>query len=320
MVASLHSPSFSFVLSAPPPRVTSLRKAHPSLCSQYHPKKNSKNSRSTPSDSLLPLWWKCRLGPDHEWQSTVQDRLRAAEEGRNDCPCCANVKHSVTNSLAVTHPRVAALWHPTKNSSKKSPSNLLSTSRSTIWFLCPAGPDHEWRSPLPVALSAGLSCPCCLNKKLSATNSLSAVRPDIAGLWHRGKNGSRTPESVLAASDGDVWLKRLEDGREWTVNLREASGAAGLPSPPPPPPPLSEVVAAVEELKSAVEERVEGEERERERERKREGGEEAEKQAEKRAEKNNKGWRSSLTAGVLSALRRPSVFGRRKKGGEEKEK
>ena len=51
-------------------------------------------------------------------------------------------------------------------------------------------------------------CPFCSNRRLSVTNSLAALRPDLAREWHPTRNGRRTPGDVVATSSKTrVWWK-----------------------------------------------------------------------------------------------------------------
>ena len=254
-------------LPPPPPKHISLRKAFPALAEQYHPKRNKRKSIAVPHDSLTPLWWKCPLGPDHEWQATIAQRLaeekkfemrgegggnadasqgdKAAGPKTVGCPCCSGMKTSVTNSIATKFPAVAAMWSPPSdglNPERVRPDNLVENSNVNVWFKCGEGPDHVWQLPLQTALKVegALECPCCLGKKVSVTNSLKAIRPDIAEMWCTEKNFeiglTKGPEGVLAESEGLCWVEN-DEGRVWEVLIRKAVKEEGLPVPPPLPPP-----------------------------------------------------------------------------------
>src|SRR5437868_12172686 len=93
-----------------------LSSSHPEVVQEWHP---TKNGGLTPNEvsggSHLKIWWKCPKGTDHEWQATVKSRTGS---NRNGCPYCRGFKVSMTNSLAALFPKVAAEWHPTKNSGR----------------------------------------------------------------------------------------------------------------------------------------------------------------------------------------------------------
>jgi hypothetical protein len=76
---------------------TSLKTLYPELSKEWHP---TKNIRHTPSD-LSPgsgkrVWWKCDKGHDHEWFTSVVNRVR----GRN-CPFCTLTPQS-RQELTIT--------------------------------------------------------------------------------------------------------------------------------------------------------------------------------------------------------------------------
>jgi hypothetical protein len=49
--------------------------------------------------------------------------------------------------LSVTHPEVAAQWHPTKNG-ELTPANVVAGSHKKAWWKCPEGEGHEWEATL----------------------------------------------------------------------------------------------------------------------------------------------------------------------------
>jgi len=188
----------------------SLAKLYPELTAEWHP---HKNGELTPDDvtggSAKKVWWKCPKGADHEWKATPGSRT-----GGRGCPYCAGLKVSVTNSLATLHPELAAQWHPTKNG-KLTPEDFVAGSAKKFWWKCPKGEDHEWQTSLDKR-SRGYGCPFCSGYKVSTTNSLATLHPDLAAQWHPIKNGDLTPEKVTAGSTMTVWWKCPDvDDHEW---------------------------------------------------------------------------------------------------------
>ena len=182
----------------------SLKTKYPNIAKELHPTKNGKISpENIYSNSRMNVWWKCPKGPDHEWRAAVRDRTG---KNKNGCPCCAGRKLSKTNSLISKFPKIAAQWHPTKNGSIK-PNVVLAGSKIKFWWKCPKGPDHEWQALLSNRVNNNAGCPCCSGYKVSITNSLSSVHPEIAVEWHPTKNGSRTPDEVVIGSNKKVWWK-----------------------------------------------------------------------------------------------------------------
>ena len=117
-----------------------------------------------------------------------------ADEGTMcTCPFCSGQQVSVTNSLEALHPDIAAQWHPTKNGDL-TPADVTAGSNKEVWWICPEGPDHEWPASTVRRTQRGDACPFCAGRRVSATNSLEALYPEIAAEWHRTKNGDLTPD------------------------------------------------------------------------------------------------------------------------------
>ena len=126
----------------------SLARLFPEIALQWHPTKNG----TLRADQVLAgthdkAWWKCSKAGDHEWEASVHSRT-----GRNlGCPCCANKKLSVTNSLATINPDAAAEWHPQRNGQVK-PEDVIAGNDQKYWWRC--------SSPYvsPGGEETGLSC------------------------------------------------------------------------------------------------------------------------------------------------------------------
>lgn len=181
----------------------------PAQAAEFHPSKNGELTISTVSSgSRLRLWWQCALG--HEWQTTASKRT---VQGTN-CPYCSGHKVSSKNSLAVLFPEVAAQLHPTKNGDANA-ETVAAGSKAKLWWSC--ANDHEWLSS-PAKRTSGGSCPFCLNRRVSTTNSLAAKFPEIAAQLHPTKNGDVTAETVLAGSKHKLWWID-EFGHEWQTSV-----------------------------------------------------------------------------------------------------
>jgi hypothetical protein len=179
----------------------SLAARFPALAAEWHP---TKNKRLTPSDvvyaSNRKVWWRCAAGPDHEWATAISHRTA----NKSGCPFCWGRRASVTNSLASLAPDLAREWHPKRNRSL-TPHDVTCGSAKRVWWKCPRGPDHEWDTPVNKRGLRGDSCPFCSGRRASVTNSLGSLFPEIAREWHGTKNGSVTPDLVLAAAKDSYW-------------------------------------------------------------------------------------------------------------------
>ncbi|MGA5305910.1 zinc-ribbon domain-containing protein [Nucisporomicrobium flavum] len=119
------------------------------------------------------IWWRCPAGDDHEWDAKVCNMTRP----RAGCPYCAGRRIAASNRLTTTHPGLAAQWHPTRNGTRTA-AEVSAGCNDRVWWRCPAS-SHEWQAQIDTRALRGNGCPYCANKKVSATNSLAAVRPDL---------------------------------------------------------------------------------------------------------------------------------------------
>ena len=212
-----------------------------------------------PRGSKLRLWWRCPEGLDHVWQETVNNRTHGS-----GCPFCRGMRPSSTNNLTKTVPKIAKQWHPTRNGTltprdvtfgttrvvwwrvaapelaaswhptkngKLSPRDVTRYTKTLVWWQCPNGPDHEWRTSPQQRWYVKTGCPCCANRKLSVTNCLATLRPDLAREWHPTLNGSLTPQTLVAFSHKRVWWKCRAAGHSWSTAVRDRAKPDGRGCP-----------------------------------------------------------------------------------------
>jgi len=174
---------------------------NPQLAKEWHP---TKNGKLTPEDvhpgSAKKVWWKCSKGDDHEWKTVVYSRT-----GGKGCPICSGRKVVNSNCLATLNPELAKEWHPSKNG-KLTPKDVGQNSGKKVWWKCPEGDDHEWKSTVHHR-TIRLGCPICSNQKVVLSNCLATVNPELAKQWHPTKNGKLTPYDIGAGSGKSVWWK-----------------------------------------------------------------------------------------------------------------
>lgn len=176
---------------------------NPRLAAQWHPTKNGALSPShVAAGSHKKVWWICEQA--HAWQATVKSR----SEGSN-CPICAH-RQVVPgkNDLTITHPLLAAQWHPSKNEGLR-PEDVVAGTARRVWWQC--GKGHAWRSAVSARASSGSGCPVCAGKTvLAGENDLATLFPHIAAQWNSVKNSTLTPMAVTPFSNRKVW---------WTCEL-----------------------------------------------------------------------------------------------------
>jgi len=207
-----------------PPKGKSLAELNPELSKQWHP---TKNGSLTPFDvsqgTHKKVWWKCKKGEDHEWQSAVSSR----SNGRG-CPVCRGLKIVLFNCLATLNSELAKEWHPTKNK-KLTPFDVSEFSHKKVWWKCDKGDDHEWEASIGDR-SNGRDCAVCAGKKTVLSNCLLTLNPDLAKEWHPNKNLDLTPLNVSSSSNRAVWWK-CDKGYDhvWVAKISNRNNGKGCP-------------------------------------------------------------------------------------------
>ena len=200
----------------------SLSATFPEIAEEWH---STKNGAITPDQvvagSRRVYWWVCKGGPDHVWKAIPHNRTKMG----TGCPFCAGQRVSVTNSLSTTFPEIAEEWHPNKNGAI-TPDQVVAGSNRRYWWKCPIGPDHEWSARCQDRTQRGSTgCPFCAGQRVSVTNSLSTTFPEIAEEWHPNKNGTSTPDQVVASSRRRIWWKCASGhDHEWRTTPHARTG------------------------------------------------------------------------------------------------
>ena len=142
------------------------------------------------------------------------------------------IKRRRENSLAVTHPDLAAQWDYGKNGSL-TPENVTAGSQKKVWWQFPYDDlktgrhfDFEWQASVVNRVN-GSGCPYLFNQAVwKGFNDLATTHPELAVQWHPARNGNLTPENVTAGSQKKVWWQisydDLKTGRhfdfEWQAS------------------------------------------------------------------------------------------------------
>ena len=120
--------------------------------------------------SAEQAWWICPGGADHEWPSTIVNRIKG-----KGCPYCAGQKVSVTNCLATRYPEIAKQWHPTKNGTLTA-SAVVAGTEQKVWWQCTQDSKHEWDARISNRVH-GRGCPFC-----NSGWTIEAIRGFVASL------------------------------------------------------------------------------------------------------------------------------------------
>lgn len=187
----------------------SLSGRYPELVKEWHPIKNGDlKPDQVFGGGKKKYWWKCDKGPDHEWEASIQKRA----DGQS-CSICRGLKVVSSNSLANTHPELAAQWHPTKNKDLTPNDVIAGSAIHSVWWKCPKHPEHEWESTCKDRTKRDgiANCPFCINQKVCKSNSLAVTNPELASEWHPTKNEELTPYHIVEGSGTLVWWQCSKD-------------------------------------------------------------------------------------------------------------
>ena len=156
-------------------------------------------------------WWICEEG--HSWQAVISNRTKH----RTGCPFCQKKRPIVGKTdLASTHPYLAKQWHAERNGDY-SPQNAMAGTNRKVWWRCEKG--HEWEAVIANRAKHGSGCPFCQNRYPTVgENDLATTHPHLAEQWCSARNGSCTPNDVMAGTNRKMWW-RCERGHEWEASV-----------------------------------------------------------------------------------------------------
>lgn len=190
---------------------TSLATLHPQVAAEWHPTRNGdRRAVDVRPGSGKPVWWRCTTC-GHEWVTSPNNRAN----NNSGCPECARAFWTRSNApLSVTHPDIAAQWHPTRNDGLTAADVTYGSSRR-VWWQCDTG--HEWQVAVEQRTRSRSKCPDCAGRRPSAERNLATVAPGLAVQWHPTLNGPRSPRDVLPSTPTPVWWQ-CDQGHEWRAS------------------------------------------------------------------------------------------------------
>jgi len=193
-----------------PEKSASFAALYPDLVREWHPELNGELDpfHLTPGSST-PVWWRCMQNDEHEWPAPINNRIRRNPE----CPYCRLWYVTDENRLSVQCPEVAAEWHPKRNrflwpeiegsfkavlnlrmpqhlkelNRRLQPTDVAINSNEVCWWMCKAK-GHAWQETVKARAMWKRICPDCKKDKLEKKDSLAALCPAVAKLWHPTRN------------------------------------------------------------------------------------------------------------------------------------
>lgn len=195
---------------------------YPEIAAQWHP---TLNGELTP-DAVFPrstkeVYWLCNEG--HTFINKIQNQANAPA-----CKICNGheLVQGITD-LATTHPQLAALWHPTKNSPLE-PTMVTAKHWGKVYWLCENG--HErYRAP-EREVSRKPRCVECPKKVVLKVkpNNIAITHPELVKQWHPTLNGDKKPEHVTAGVNKKIfWLCNI--GHVWDSGVNSRSKGSNCP-------------------------------------------------------------------------------------------
>ena len=203
----------------------SLKELFPGIAKDWHPTKNGKLTTETvAAKSFKKVWWTCgECG--NNWQAKISNRTT----NDSGCPSCANKVASARNNLHDFYPAFAAQWHPKKNGALL-PKQVTVSSNKRVWWICKKGADHVWQTTVQARVNYRTGCPFCNGRRVSTTNCLARVRPELAKEWHPTRNGTLTPSDVTKGSSRRVWWQCLTaTDHFWEASIADRTKGTGCP-------------------------------------------------------------------------------------------
>lgn len=125
------------------------------------------------------VWWRGPCG--HVWREKVSMRFMCVDDS---CPYCSGRKVLAGfNDLAITHPGIAAMWHP-RMSKRLKPAGVQATSRKPAWWRGECGHVYQMAVRDRARAKPGY-CPYCSGRKRPER----PIRLDQPSAPRRGRNG-----------------------------------------------------------------------------------------------------------------------------------
>lgn len=130
--------------------------------------------------------------------------------------------------LAESHPELAGQWHPTKNGSLVPSETIKSAEK--IWWKCPEGDDHEWKTTISARTNNKTGCPFCSGNLPSKNYNFKVLYPELIKEWDFQKNIGISPENFTPGSGKKVWwiCEKAED-HSWMASISNRVNNRGCP-------------------------------------------------------------------------------------------
>ncbi len=92
-----------------------------------------------------------------------------------------------------------------KKNGNLNPYDFTGASLKKVWWKCPKGEDHEWRTSITKRVKRLTNCPVCANLKIVHSNCLKTTHPILIKEWYYERNSGIEPSKVGAGTHKRVW-------------------------------------------------------------------------------------------------------------------
>jgi DNA-directed RNA polymerase subunit RPC12/RpoP len=176
---------------------------------------NEKNWPLTARDVIYGshdyAWWECDKG--HSWRAQISNRANGT-----NCPYC---EHKVVSpgetDLATVRPDIADAWDYEKNY-PLTPDQVAAWSNEHVWWKCKKC-GQSYKTAIANRASAD-SCPYCAGKlPIVGVTDFATVHPELLDEYDYEKNGSLTPQSVVAGSHTLAWWYCRKHNHHWQASF-----------------------------------------------------------------------------------------------------
>lgn len=186
-----------------------------------------RNSPLKPEDvfptAQKKVWWVCKVHGSYLCSCANKSKQKRG------CPYCSHQKVHLDSCLATLFPDLVKFWSE-KNGNTLF--ELLPYSRKKNWWLCEQGHEYSLASSNRVDSykNGNSGCPFCSGKKISSTNNLLYLFPEIASEWDYSKNIDITPDKITAKNGKSVWWICTK-GHSWIAKIsnRTSTNKTGCP-------------------------------------------------------------------------------------------
>jgi len=207
------------------PGINDLTTTHPRLVAEMEPEYIAGHPpTSLCASSEEKPRWVCPTCEAH-YKMSVYDRTH----GSGCEPCRKARLRASRENLTVTHPEVAALWHPSRNITR--PDEYTYGSNKEVWWLCTVSAAHFYTQRID-RKAAGYGCSICSRRKLVIrVNDLATTDPLLSIEFHPDRNGAKKPDLMMAGTAPYYWscLAAGHLKRQSVPNRRKSKGCTDCP-------------------------------------------------------------------------------------------